>query len=427
MAGTNVNSVATLSGFFKTVYAKTVKVAIPDNCKIQKELVEFSEPVQQVGEQYVQPVTLKMPHGVTYAANNQDAFALNPARAGLTQKAIVTANQLVIRDTISYEAASLAVDSETSFGKVTAHVVKRMLEEARIRLEIAFLYGGGASPASTSTGLGQVTTTNLVTGANGTVQVLLSEYATGIWCGLEGAPIDFFTSAGALRGTGVVTAFNPDTQVITFDNVPTGTTGSATIGSGDTLWFQGARGNSMSGIHDIMINTGTLFNISATTFNQWKSNNIAVGGVAITFAAAMQLIEKCVNKGLMGDAVLMVNSGAFRNLMTTEASLRRYNWGYDGKVFEEGAEEVKFHGQNGVLTIMPHPFVKQGYAYLIKPEDWMRVGSQDWTFEMPGSERGRFFRDLENNAGYELRLYTNQCIFCEIPGHQGYASGITNS
>src|SRR5712664_1552593 len=103
MAGTNANTVATLSGFFKTVYAKTVKVAIPDNCKIQKELVQFSEPVQQVGEQYVQPVTLKYPMGFTAASNNQDAFALNPARAGLTQKAIVTANQLVLRDAISYE------------------------------------------------------------------------------------------------------------------------------------------------------------------------------------------------------------------------------------------------------------------------------------------------------------------------------------
>lgn len=425
MAGTNVNSVATLSGFFKVVYAKTVKQAVPDNCKIQKELVQFSEPVQQVGEQYVQPVTLKMPHGVTYASNNQDAFALNPAKAGLTQKAIVLANQMVIRDTISYEAASLAVDSETSFGKVTAHVVKRMLEEARIRLEIAFLYGGGAAPAATASGIGVVSA--FTPGANGTIALGLSEYATGLWAGLEGAVLDVWNAAGTtLRGSMTVTAVNPDTQVMTFDSVPAGlTTGIA--GVGDVLYFQGSRTNTMSGIHDIMINTGTIFNISATTFNQWKANTVTLSAAALTFAAAMQLVERCVNKGLIGDATLMVNSGAFRNLMTTEASLRRYNWGYDGKVFEEGAEEVKFHGQNGVLTIMPHPFVKQGYAYLIKPDDWIRVGSVDWTFEMPGSERGRFFRDLENNAGYELRLYTNQCIFCEIIGHQGYVSGVVNS
>lgn len=427
MAGTNSNTVATLSGFFKVVYADTVKVAIPDNCKIQKELVQFSEPVQQVGEQYVQPVTLKYPMGFTAAANNQDAFALNPARAGLTQKAIVTSNQVVLRDTISYEAASLASSSETSFGKVTAHVVKRMLEAARIRLETLFLYGGGAAPGTTSTGIGQVSAT-FTAGANGTVTVLLTEYATGIFAGLEGCPVDFWNAAGTtLRGTGIITAVNPDTNVITFDNVPGTVSGSNTLGTGDQMWFQGFRGNSMAGIHDIMINTGTLFNISATTFNQWKANTVTLSSTALTFAASMQLVEKCVNKGLTGDATLMVNSGAFRNLMTTEASLRRYNWGYDGKVFEEGAEEVKFHGQNGVLTIMPHPFVKQGYSYLIKPEDWMRVGSVDWTFEMPGSERGRFFRDLENNAGYELRLYTNQCIFCEIIGHQGFVSGIANS
>ena len=55
------------------------------------------------------------------------------------------------------------------------------------------------------------------------------------------------------------------------------------------------------------------------------------------------------------------------------------------------------------------------YAYIFDKEDLVRVGSSDITFKRPG--RGdEFFRDLENNAGYELRTYSDQALFCSAPG-----------
>src|SRR5439155_24506754 len=99
------NAVSTLSGYFKTTYGDKVVQAIPDHCIIQKEkLFNFTAPVEQVGEQYVMPVTMQHPHGFTYASANADAFALNPVNSGKTVKAIVTANQMVLRDSISKEA-----------------------------------------------------------------------------------------------------------------------------------------------------------------------------------------------------------------------------------------------------------------------------------------------------------------------------------
>lgn len=55
------------------------------------------------------------------------------------------------------------------------------------------------------------------------------------------------------------------------------------------------------------------------------------------------------------------------------------------------------------------------YAYVLCLEDWVRVGASDVTFKRPGAE-GNFFRELEDHAGYELRAYTDQAIFCAKPG-----------
>lgn len=54
------------------------------------------------------------------------------------------------------------------------------------------------------------------------------------------------------------------------------------------------------------------------------------------------------------------------------------------------------------------------YAYLLSLEDWMRVGSTDMTFKRPGQGE-EFFRDVENSAAYELRLYSDQALFCSAP------------
>jgi hypothetical protein len=56
----------------------------------------------------------------------------------------------------------------------------------------------------------------------------------------------------------------------------------------------------------------------------------------------------------------------------------------------------------------------------------MRIGSSDLTFKRPG-QGDEFFRDLENSAAYELRLYTDQAIFCMAPGRSLMISGIVNS
>jgi hypothetical protein len=55
----------------------------------------------------------------------------------------------------------------------------------------------------------------------------------------------------------------------------------------------------------------------------------------------------------------------------------------------------------------------------------MRVGSTDMTFKQPGQGED-YFRHLENAAAYELRLFSDQALFCSAPGKQVLINNIVN-
>jgi hypothetical protein len=59
-------------------------------------------------------------------------------------------------------------------------------------------------------------------------------------------------------------------------------------------------------------------------------------------------------------------------------------------------------------------------------DELIRVGSTDITFRRPG-QGDEFFKDLENSAGYELRAYTDQALFCSAPGKLVLIDSIVNS
>lgn len=68
------NTVDTLNGLFKEVYAKELENLIPDGVKLLNK-INFAQRDQQPGNFYHQPVVLGLEHGVTY--NNGDGSAFN--------------------------------------------------------------------------------------------------------------------------------------------------------------------------------------------------------------------------------------------------------------------------------------------------------------------------------------------------------------
>lgn len=405
MAGEN--TVTSLNGLFKEVYADKLENLIPEGTKFMQK-VPFSARKKELGSLYHQPVVLGLEHGITYAGPTDDAFQLDDAVAGVIKDATVQGSQMMLRSRLGIAAASRAASGEPkAFENATKFLVRNMLRSMARRLEVGMFYGG--------VGIGEIAS---IAGTD--IVISTSEWAPGIWAGAEQMKVDIYDATSTtLRGTAQVVSVDMDTRTITVDAVP------GTAVATDLLYFKSAQGNEAVGIHYILTNTGTLFGINATNYTLWKGNESALGGNPLSFSAVQDGIARGVEKGLDSMVCVFVNPRTWTDLLTEQAALRQYDSSYKVSVSEAGHEEITFYGQNGKVEIVPSIFVKEGYAYILCMEEMLRIGSTDITFKRP-DQGDTFFRELENAAGYELRAYSDQALFCYAPGKNTLISGITN-
>jgi hypothetical protein len=404
------NTMATLNGLFKERYADKIERLIPDGAKLMKE-IPFISRDKQPGNFYHQPVVLGLEHGVTFAADADGAFALNNAVPGQIKDATVRGFQLVLRSILSYSAAARAMGpGERAFEDATKFLVGNMLASVTKKLEIELLYG-------------QVGYAVIASIASNVISIADTDWAPGIWAGAEQMPIDIYSSnLLTFRGTATVTAVSLENKTITINATPAGTVAT------DVIYHFGAQGKEFAGVHAILNNNTALFGIDASVYNLWKGSqfdaSIASVPQLMSFAIVESAIEKGIEKGLDRDVTVMVNPAQWNALLTEQAAKRLYDSSYSDAELENGAKVLKFHGQNGIINLVPSIYVKGGFAYVMCMEDWVRVGSTDVTFKRPGQAGDNFFRDLENAAGYELRCYTDQALFCAKPGRSVLIKGL---
>lgn len=411
------NNLTTLNGLFKEVYAERINEIIPDGVKLLKD-IPFVSKDKQNGSLYHQPVVLGLEHGVTFSTGG-DAFTLNDAVAGTVKDAQVQGTQMVLRSVLSYAAASRSVGSDKkAFEDGTKFLVGNMLRSMARKLEIELFYGqvgyGKASAQSSAV-----------------VTVSTAEWAPGVWAGAEGMIVDFIADDdGSSLCVAPITSVDMSARTLTLGTATSGSHGAiqTEISSPGTvsIYAKGAYGNEFAGIHKILTNTSTLFNISATTYNLWKGVEHDCGSAALSFDKLISGVAKAVEKGLDSEIKVHVNPRTWSNLMSDLSALRQYDGSYNSKELAQGAQSLKFHGQNGVIEIVPNIYVKEGYAYGLVMDELLRVGSSDITFKRPG-QGDEFFRDLESAAGYELRCYTDQAVFCSAPGKMILFKSIVNA
>lgn len=398
----------TLNGLFKETYADKIESLIPEGLKLYKA-VKFLSKEKQPGNLYHQPVILGLEHGVTFASSDDDAFNLNAPVAGQIKDAQIRGNPVLLRSVLGYVAAQRASQGgQKAFMDATKFLVANMLRSITKKLEIEMFYG--------QVGYGTVAST-----AGNVLTVTTAEWAPGIWGGAENMPIEIRDTTGATsRGQANVVSVDLDAFTVTVDAMPAG------VVSTDVIWHKGAYGNEFAGVHKILTNTGTLFNISAATYALWKGNTQTAGSTSLSLATVEASVAKGVNKGLDSDVMVFVNPQAWNNLLTEQAAKRMYDESYRPAEIENGAKSIKFHGQSGVITIVPSIYVKNGYAYTLCMEEFTKVGSTDVTFRRPTGE-GEFFRELENSAGVELRCIADVALFCSAPGKSTLINNIVNA
>ena len=349
---------------------------------------------------------------VTFAGADEDAFNLNPAVAGQIKDATVKGYPLVMRSLLGYVSASrAALGGQKAFMDATKFLVANMLRSIAKKLEIQMLYGQMGYASISAVGSDHIYT------------ITTSEWAPGIWAGAEGMPIEIRSAAPTFtdsRGYAVVKKVSLELRTITLD------VALPNVAPTDVIFHKGAYGNEFPGVHKIITSTGALFGINSTDFNLWKGNEFDASSAALAFPKLNLALARAVEKGLDSKVIALVNPRAWANMLNDQAALRMFDQSYNTSELKNGSQSVKFYAQNGEIEIIPSIYVKEGYAYLLDMECWSRIGSTDITFKRPGQGE-EFFRDLENSAAYELRLYTDQAPFCSAPGRNTLIYGIVNS
>ena len=349
-----------------------------------------------------------------------------------TKKAEVDGYQMVLRSQMDYETAAKAQKGGArSFKKATQLQVENMMESLTKRLELSILYGqSGIGQASSSVNTDATTTV---------LQISTASWATGIWAGMENCPLNVFNaSSGALVSSGadsifIISKVDVANKKLTVTGTATGISALDTLLSttaGD-IFFDTARASASSysemvGLRAIMVNTGSLFGVSASTYNLWAGTLYDVGSTALTFGKIINGIAEASGRGLQEKMVVYLNDKTWANVASDQAALRKYDASYsDGKA-TNGYRSITFYSQNGEVELQPYNCVKEGEALGLPLKRIKRVGAQDLSFNSLGND-GRIFRELSDGAGFEYRIYSDQSVFCETPAKLILFQNIVNS
>lgn len=422
-ANVGMNTGGTLNGLFRQKYNKEVKSLIPDFAILQKR-VPFSQ-AELLGDFYHVPVVVADEHGFTYGGATAANYTLNASIAMQLQDAQVTGSELTLTSEASYGAVSRsAKKGDTAVEKLVDLLMERMKSSMSKRVEIAMLYG------QSSTGIGTVASK---TGSSGTRVYTISNatFAPGVWAGMENCQLDAYLtgsfSSGAINTNAplVVTAVNIGNKTISVSGNSTDLTAiDADIATGVQLFFYGAgatasvNGMEMVGIDYILTNTGTLFNISATTYNLWQAQTYDCKSAELSMAKVLAALALPIARGLLQDVQVLCAPDSWANLNSDLAGQRMFDESYDSKKGEKGVQGIVYYGANGKIEIISHPMVKQGEAFILPLDLIQRVGSADVSFrgEGPMGQEDYFFQNTSTN-GWTIRAYTDQAIMIEAPAH----------
>ena len=435
MAQSSIETTSTLNGLYKEVYADRINDLIPES-NVLLGMDNFVSKDQREGNKYHQPVLLSYPSGATWGLG---AVSLVNAIASQMGDAQVQGSAITHRDLLAYDAAAKAAKGgKQSFEEATSLIVENLIKAESKFLELDLLYGGGAAP---TTGNSLAQTSSIATGSpSATVTactIVLSTWAPAVFSGMENAQICFY-NAGVLVSSGadsvftvtslnVVPASSTVGGVLTVTGTTTGTTTlQALNGTVLDIYWNSSFGNQMSGVRQILTNSGSLFNINAGTYALWQANTFDCQSTQLTFGKLQGAVALGVNRGLEGKVIALVSPPTFANLVNEQAGARRYDSSYSSDKEQNGTRKIEFFSSNGIIEIVPHIFMHQGEAYLLAKDEFVRMGPvENVTNTLPGMP-GDFFVQSQTYAAYELRCYANQACLAEFPAHNVYIKNIVN-
>ncbi len=399
---------------------------LPSENTLAKD-IEFVPTEQRSGELYTFPVRMGYDQSFTRATDHGINTLINPSEARY-EDAQLQGSEIIGRGQLSYGDMTRlsATKGRTSraYDQGIATKLANLLSGAEQARDMDLLYGPGTN------GLANIGVVNAVPVAASlgvvTINIARASFIPGFWNAALGAQLTVADGSGTIRNptaAAVVTAVDTSKCRVQLTGVQAEMNA---IAPSDLLFFYGARSASMVGIQAICENTGTLFNIDASKFPQWKALSYAVGATPLSFDKVAEGLASAADNGLSDGCVLYVNPKTWTDLQTDEVALRRYV-NEKGDKAAPGFAEIEYTMACGVVKIKPYHYMKQGLAFAIPTQEYHRVGSSDITFRPVGVQNEFFYQELAGQTGAEVRCYADQAVVSDAPYHTVMFTGIANT
>lgn len=410
----STQTIQSLDQFTKQLYADKVQDLVPDFELLMKG-IPFVSAEKQAGGDYVQPVILSRDHGVTFHGKNDAQLKLEAPIAAIIDSASIRPSAMTMRAMLSYTSASRLTGGPRAFVNGTSYIVESLVQSFAAIMEQIHWYGG--------MGLGKISGAP----AGNVVTIAAAEWASGVWVGGEGMLIDVYR-AGAKVATTEITQVDIINKQLTLAS-------ASGLQNNDVIYRKGSYGLESLGAHYILQNTGSLFGIDASQRKLWEANRYDCSAAALSFEKVSEGIAKAYGRGLLGKMKLYVSpvtfSTMFPDFKTVKSvdnfSSRVFNDESQLKTLEHGVNAIKFFINSVEVEVIASPYVKEGYAFGLSDEGWVRVGSRDLSLGTPGMPEGSYWMQAQDYSALELRAFTDQALFCTKPARQILFYNISNA
>ena len=408
-----INTKSQLEAATKFVHESGLKDLRPSFAILDK----YVSKARKIGRNYRHSVILTHELGISY--DDGSGGNLNDSIAAVYGEIVVDPSPVIARCKIAAEAASRLSNSKQSMQSAVGVRMVNLKRSLQKIAELDGLYGRSV------VGLGVISAITTVGSGTETITFTDATWAPGIWSAWEGAPLDAYSSGDAKRNANadiIVSSVDHDNKQI----VVTGnTTDLAAVVATDRLVFKGSFSIQMYGLFYQFDTSGTVFNIDNSNYALWKSVEHAVGG-QLTMAEILEGLAKAdARAGLDEDCVLLVSPITWQKLNDDLSALREF--GPEIKNAENGAKSIKFNGHFGMIEIVGHAFMMEGYAKAFPKNSLVKVGSEpEITFKNVASDKEETWTALEDADAYQARArFSFQYILPKL-GCCVLYSGITN-
>jgi len=421
------HTVSTLDAIFKEVYADKLEKLIPDYEELLKS-IPFVKSSQKNGGSYNQPVLLSRDHGISYLGDDS-VLTLNDAVPSIVKNAAVKGAGKVMKTQISHMSASRAKQGPRAFVDGIGFAVQSLMESFAASQEASHWYGDNGLAYFTAA------TADL---SSDLVTITAEEFAPALWIGGEGMLIDIYS----VTGTGLAKAPNALVLQTSIDKVDMinrrlelASVGGLSDSTEYVILRRGQKTYDSKGLLQILANSSSLFGIDAATYPLWQANQYSVGTAALSFAKVSNGISLAMGRGLRGPIELYVHSTVFEQMFpdfntvktgSSDADFpgRVFNAESDVKTLRHGVKTMEFIINGVEVMVKSSEYVKPRLGFGICTEDMSRVGSSPITAGMPGMEDERVFFELEGKAAVELRMFSDEALFCKAPSRSILFYGI---